>query len=166
VTLQSKMTTALGKSKNKVANNNKVEVFSGYLKEYKVSTKEDSTSQPKNATRRIQPKLMDINEAHQNFGHISERMLKITAQRDNWVLTGMLQPCSACLLYKASQRPVKKDTLMKATYPDERIHMDVSGPFPHTLGEHKYWVMFRDQYSGMAWNVFTPTNDKLYEITK
>jgi hypothetical protein len=81
--------------------------------------------------------------------HISERMFKITAQRDNLVLTGKLQPCSACLLYKASQRPVKKDTLMKATYAGERIHMDVSGPFPPTLGGHRYWVMFKDQYSGM-----------------
>jgi hypothetical protein len=71
-------------------------------------------------------------------------MLKIIAQRDNLMLTGKLQPCSACLLYKASQRPVKKDTLMKAThytrqvkdqsrkdtlmkatYAGERIHMDV-----------------------------------------
>jgi hypothetical protein len=68
---------------------------------------------------------MDINEAHQKFGNISERMPKITAQRDNFVLTGKLQRCSACLLYKASQRPVKKDTLMKATYTGERIHMDL-----------------------------------------
>jgi hypothetical protein len=59
---------------------------------------------------------MDINEAHQKFGHISERMLKITVQRDNLVLTGKLQSCSACLLYKAS----KKDSLMKATYAGER----------------------------------------------
>jgi hypothetical protein len=66
---------------------------------------------------------MDINEAHPKFGHISERILKITAQRDNLVSTGKLQPCSLCLLYKASQRPVKKDTLMKATYAGEIIHM-------------------------------------------
>jgi hypothetical protein len=33
--------------------------------------------------------------------------------------------------------------------------MDVSGPFPSTIG-----------YSDMAWNVFTPNEDKVYEITK
>jgi hypothetical protein len=48
-----------------------------------VSTEEDSTSQAKGTIRKMQPKLMDINEAHQKFGHISERRLKITAQRDN-----------------------------------------------------------------------------------
>jgi hypothetical protein len=55
---------------------------------------------------------------------------------------------------------------MKTTYIGERIHMDVSGPFPPTLGGHRYWAMFKDQYSGMAWNVFTPNRDKDYEITK
>jgi hypothetical protein len=55
---------------------------------------------------------------------------------------------------------------MRATYPGERIHMDVSGPFPNTLGGHKYLVMFKDQYSGMAWNVFIPSKAKVYEVTK
>jgi hypothetical protein len=95
----------------------------------------DSTLTLQQATKKLQPKLMDINEAHQKFGHISETMLKITAQRDNLVLTGKLQPCT-------SQRPVKKDTLM-ASYAGERIHMDVSGPFPPTLGGHRYWVMLK-----------------------
>jgi hypothetical protein len=93
-------------------------------------------------------------------------MLKIAAQRDNLVLTGKLQPCSACFLYKATQRPFKKDPLMKATYAGEQIHMDVSGPFPLTIGVHGYRVMFNNQYSGIAWNVFTPNKDKVYEIPK
>jgi hypothetical protein len=47
VTSKSKTTTASGKSKkNNVVNNSKVEVFSGYLKDYQVSTKEDSTPTP------------------------------------------------------------------------------------------------------------------------
>jgi hypothetical protein len=85
--------------------------------------------------------------------------------RYNIVLTGKLQPCPACLLYKATQQTVKKTTLMKATYPGERTHMDVSGPFPNTLGGHKYWVMLKDQYSGKAWNVFIPSKTKVYEVT-
>jgi hypothetical protein len=80
---------------------------------------------------------LDINEAHQKFGYMSERMLQLTAKWDIMVFTGKLQPCSACLLYKATQRPVKKTTLTKANYPGERIQMDVSGPFPNTLGGHK-----------------------------
>ena len=55
---------------------------------------------------------------------------------------------------------------MKATYAGERIHMDVSGPFPATLGGAQYWVMFKDQYSGMVWNVFVPSKDNVYGVTK
>ena len=153
-------------------NNNKEESFSGYLTHYKSMSK--MSKQLKNSVpkepNKIGPKghskYMDINKAHQKCGHISQRMLQITAKRDNIVLTGKLQPCSACLLCKETQIPVKKETDMKATYSGERIHMDVSGPFPTTLGVHRYWVMFKDQYAGMAWNVFVPTKDKVYEVTK
>jgi hypothetical protein len=55
---------------------------------------------------------------------------------------------------------------MKDTYPGERIHLDVSGTFPPTLGGHIYWVMVKYQYSGMAWNVFTSNEDNFFEITK
>jgi hypothetical protein len=44
--------------------------------------------------------------------------------------------------------------------------MDVSGHFPNTLGGHKYWVMFKDQYLGTAWNVFIPSKTKVYKVTK
>jgi hypothetical protein len=105
--------------RNKIGSNknNKEETFSGYLQYYK------STSTPKATTnKKVQQKLynkekpkvkriyLGINEAHQKFGHISERMLQLTAKRDNIVLIGKLQPFPACLLYKATQRPVKKTT--------------------------------------------------------
>jgi hypothetical protein len=154
-------------------NNNKEETFSGYLQDYKPKSTYKATTNKK-AQQKIhnkdKPKVksiyLDINEAHQMFGHMSEMMLQLTAKRDNIVLTGKLQPCPAFLLYKATQRPVKKTTLLKATYPGEGIHMDVSGPSSNTLGGHKYWVMFKYQYSGMAWNVFIPSKAKVYEVTK
>jgi hypothetical protein len=115
---------------------------------------------------KVEKIYLDINETHQKFGHMSERMLQLTAKWDSIVLTSKLQPCSACLLYKATQRPVRKTPLMKASYPGERIHMGVSGPFTNTLVGHKYWVMIKDQYSGMAWNVFIPSKTMVYEVTK
>jgi hypothetical protein len=84
---KSEMTTTSSNIKNKVAKNNKVEAYSGYLKDYKASTKEDQQQTAVDKNKKIQPKLMDINEAHQKFGHISERMLKITVQRDNLVFS-------------------------------------------------------------------------------
>ena len=60
-------------------NNNKEESFSGYLTDYKSKTK-DNKQQKNNGSKehtkkesKERPKYMDINEAHQKFGHISER---------------------------------------------------------------------------------------------
>jgi hypothetical protein len=52
-TLKSKTTTASGNSKNKVVNNSKDEVFSGYLKDYKVSAKEYSTLTLQKTTKKL-----------------------------------------------------------------------------------------------------------------
>jgi hypothetical protein len=115
------------------------------LKDYKISSKEDHQHKAVDRNKKTQPKLLDINKAHRKVCHISERVLKIRAQRDNLVLSGEFQPCSACFLYKATQIPVKKDTLMKATYAGEQIQFYVSGSFPPTMGGHIYWVMFKYQ---------------------
>jgi hypothetical protein len=55
-----------------------------------VSNKEDKKQQTDVKAKKVRPKIMNINKAHQKLGHISERMLKVNAQRDNWVLTGKL----------------------------------------------------------------------------
>jgi hypothetical protein len=85
--------------RNKIGSNknNKEATFSGYLQDYK------STSTPKaTINKKIQQKVnnkekpkvkriyLDINKAHQRFGHMSERMLQLTAKRHNIVLTGKL----------------------------------------------------------------------------
>jgi hypothetical protein len=98
-------------------NKNKEETFSRYLQDYKSKSTFKATTnkkvqqnvhnKEKTTAKRI---YLDINEAHQKFGHMSERMLQLTAKRDNIVITGKLQTCPACLLYKATQVPVKKTT--------------------------------------------------------
>ena len=102
-----KKTPPASKHKNtkntKVVKENKEESFSGYLKDYKAPTTEEHVKSVK-----VRPKLMDINEAHQKFGHISEKMLKLTAQRDNycvdWETTTML-----CLLTLQSNTAPSKE---------------------------------------------------------
>jgi hypothetical protein len=69
------------------------------------------------------------------------------------------------IVQSKSKRPVKKHTMLKATYPGEIVHMDVSGPFPITLGCRRYWIMYKDRYSGMSWNNFVLSENRVYEIT-
>jgi hypothetical protein len=93
--------------KNKIgsSNNNKEETLSGYLQDYKSPSTPKATTNKKGQPKvngKEKPKVkriyLEINEAHQKFGHMSERLLQLTAKRDNIILTGKLQPCPACLL--------------------------------------------------------------------
>jgi hypothetical protein len=93
-------------------NNNKEETLSAYLQDYKSNSTHKTTT-----SKKVKPKIynkekpkvkkvyLDINDSHQQFGHMSERMLQLIAKRDSIVLAGKLQRYPACLLYKATQRP-------------------------------------------------------------
>jgi hypothetical protein len=68
-------------------NNTKEETFSGYLQEYKSKSTYKATTNTK-AQQKVDNKdktkvkriYLDINEAHQKFGHMSERMLQSNSQ--------------------------------------------------------------------------------------
>jgi hypothetical protein len=109
---------------------------------------------------KVKKSYQDVNEAHPKSGHMSEKNLQLTARRDNFVLAGRYNLVQHVYYIRQLRDQSRRQTLMKANYPGERIHMDVAGPFPNTLGGHRYWVMFKDQYSGMAWNVFIPSKTK------
>jgi hypothetical protein len=62
---------------------------------YFIGARVSPTAQVNKEKPKVKRIYLDINESHQKFGHMSERMLKLTATRDNIVLTGKLQPCPA-----------------------------------------------------------------------
>ena len=122
------------------------------------ATRAPEKGAPKNKSNRFQ---MDINEAHQKFGHLSEGVLRRSMKYHGYELTGELRTCAACALFKARARPLAKVTKLIAHKPGERIYMDTKGPFPATLAGHMYWIKFKDQYSGMSWNAFTRRKHEL-----
>ena len=93
---------------------------------------------------------LDINIAHDRMGHMNEKDLHSTMKQHGIVLTGKLQPCSACLLYKSRIKNISKLSFTQATMPGERIFMDTRGPHEQTLGRHYYWNKICDQYSKMS----------------
>jgi len=106
----------------------------------------------KTKNKNVQGLNMDINEAHQKFGHVSEEILRRSMKYHGINVTGTLRPCAACAMFKARARNVEKVSKNKATKPGQRLFMDIQGPFPMPLTGAKYWVKFKDQYSGMTWN--------------
>ena len=107
---------------------------------------------------------ININDAHQKFGHINERLLRSSMGKYGYKVFGTFVPCHACMLFKAKRRAVAKLTLIVATRPGERIHIDTSGPFPSTLGGHQYWVKIKDQFSGMSWNSFVKQKSEVSNV--
>ena len=109
---------------------------------FKDVNKKTNAPRPKGPNTRTSLLRMDINEAHQKFGHLSEGVLRRSMKYHGYELTGELRTCAACALFKARARPLAKVTKMLAYRPGERIYMDTKGPFPATLSGHTYWIKF------------------------
>jgi len=52
----------------------------------------------------------DINELHDQLGHVSEQIIRRTMNHLGIGVAGKLKPCEACAIHKAKQKPVKKAT--------------------------------------------------------
>ena len=69
---------------------------------------------------------MDINDAHDSFGHMDEQHLREFCKRTNIKLIGKLKTCVGCAESKAKRKPVRKITQTRATEKGERIYVDTS----------------------------------------
>ena len=97
---------------------------------------------------------VDINDAHTQYGHVSEEVLRRTLKQQGFKPTGTLQPCPACLIHKGRQKAVPKHTKTVATRPGERLHIDSQGLTAKSHKGDRHWIKIKDQYSGMSWNAF------------
>jgi len=103
----------------------------------------------------------DINELHDQMGHVSEGIIRRTMNYLGIGVNGKLKPCEACACHKAKQKPVKKVTSSKATAVAQRMFMDISGPFHPTIGGSKYWVLVVDDFSRMGFCGFLQAKSDL-----
>ena len=99
-------------------------------------------------------KSMDINIAHDSFGHMDEKRLRKFCEKEGIRLTGKLRTCVGCMEAKAKRKAVRKMTETRAKKPCERIFVDTSGPYPRSLNGNKYWFKIKDDYSRKTWNYF------------
>ena len=93
------------------------------------------------------PSTMDLNRAHDLFGHLGEPLLKKTLKIAGITPTGTLTSCEGCALTRAKQKALAKTTLLKATQPGERMFIDVAGPYPSTKKGTKYIASAVDDFS-------------------
>ena len=108
--------------------------------------------------------VLDINTAHDIYGHIGEAALRSTLKAINVDVTGKLQTCEGCSLAKAKAKSVSKISTVKATEPGERLCVDISGPYKKSIIGSNYWILVVDQYSGKAWSFFVKKKSQLSPI--
>ena len=97
---------------------------------------------------------MDINQAHDRFGHMNEELLRRTCKIAKIRLTGKMRDCLGCLESKARAKGVSKMSKKRAEKPCERVFIDTSGPYPRSLGGNRYWFKIVDDASRKNWNYF------------
>ena len=60
--------------------------------------------------------------------------------------------CEGCVYGKTHRRQF--GTRIRATKPGEVFHTDVCGPFCYSLSNYRYFVLFKDDYSGFRFVYF------------
>ncbi|GAX17144.1 hypothetical protein FisN_UnNu082, partial [Fistulifera solaris] len=107
---------------------------------------------------------LDINEAHEKYGHASNTPLKEVSKQLGIVLTGEKKTCEACAYAKAKAKAVCKSTLVKATKKGERLFVDTSGPYKMSLAKNSYWILVVDDLTRKAWSFFVDKKSKIKDV--
>ena len=106
-------------------------------------------------SERAKPTMtMNVLEAHQKWGHIGERELRLTAKHQSVKLTGRMTTCDGCGLAKTRRKKMTKEASKMATKPAERIFFDTAGPFTPSMGGSRFWVKAIDDMSHKSWDFF------------
>jgi len=122
---------------------------------------EEAAPTTRNPVKQTPKKSMDINVAHDKFGHTSEAALRATLKSIGIETSGALQPCEGCALAKAKSKAVPKVATNKATMAGERLGADISGPYKKSIVGSTYWILVVDEYSGKSWSFFVKKKSQM-----
>lgn len=132
---------------------------------YFKGTRKDQTKVMYTETEQTTPTTvqtrMDINEAHDKFGHIGEAALRATLKSTGIEATGVLRSCEGCALAKARTKAIPKFSTHRAEKPGERLCTDISGPYKKSIIGNNYWVLVVDEYSSKSWSYFVSKKSEL-----
>jgi len=106
---------------------------------------------------------IDINEAHDKFGHPCEEILRHTARSFGLELVGKLNSCEGCARSKAKQKKVSHTTETNETFIGERFYLDQSGPYHKSWNGKTYLQCCIDGYTRASFVNFTNTKDSIVE---
>ena len=109
---------------------------------------------------------IDYNTAHSILGHIGKSSLEKTVKNIGWKLSGHLSTCESCAKAKAIAKGVSKTGSEIEQKPGDRMYVDISGPYPTTVGGSKYWVMAVDGHSRMKFSGFITRKSEIAKFVE
>ena len=110
---------------------------------------------------KMTPNKIDINDAHDKFGHVRCKMLKRTAEKAGCILEGNSVLCEACSLAKARAKHVPKALKIKATKKGERLCINMSGPCKKSIAGNECWALAVDKFTRKSWSCFVKRKSEL-----
>jgi len=129
------------------------------------------TAQPSNIN--VSAVMLSMHETlellHKRLGHISMKRIKHLVDAGYLSSETSISPfndhvCDACKSCQSTRRSFPH-TFPECTFPLERVHMDVQGPFRVTsLTGHNYIVGFIDAYSRMSFTYYVKNKSDVYDV--
>jgi len=107
---------------------------------------------------------------HNQLGHPSEAVTRITAKYLQVNATGKLPVCENCAMGKAKQKNLPKVSEGGSNIAGERLYIDISSIKEKSLGGSKFWLLVVDEATHMKWSFFlknkSQTSEKLMPFLK
>ncbi|MFM8622139.1 MAG: reverse transcriptase domain-containing protein, partial [Holophagaceae bacterium] len=137
------------------------------LREVTAGGQEANSAQKESTPEKPKP-VIDINDAHELYGHLNYGVLAPLLEKRGYVIYQggkNRKSCETCAYAKAKAKAVSKTSLIKATEKGERLFMDISGPYKMSLIGSKYWVLIVDDKTRKAWSFFVKTKNEAKSVT-
>ena len=141
-------------------------IASRFKGERKAFNAERIVEEDEEMEKKERKQYMDINEAHQKFGHATERVVREVLKALKIIPTGKMSVCDGCARAKATQKRTNKITKVTADKPGERLYMDTSGPYSETVMGSRYWFKFVDDKTRKSWDFYGARKNVITKFLK
>jgi transposase InsO family protein len=109
---------------------------------------------------------------HQAMGHLNFDALRLMFKRRLAQGFGKFEPpatnpyCQHCSFGKMTVSPFPVQSLTKINRPLQVVAVDICGPFPPSIGNKRYMLVFIDVYSRYVWTYFIKDRSSAIECLK
>jgi len=127
---------------------------------FKLTVKTIIQSKPEEANIVNQENLLQL--YHERLAHQNKRHVKsVLKQAFDIDVSLDSEFCEGCIFGKAHR--LQFGTRVRVTKPGELVHADVCGPFCYSYSNYRYFVLFKDDYSGYRFVYFMKEKSEVSE---